>query len=61
VSKQSSSFVSAGLEPARTKHNVVSHGVGTSVQLSRGLLGGFARMHSHQGKVVAETLFHVLA
>jgi hypothetical protein len=58
---QSPSLARVRFEFTRTKHQVVSHCVGTRIHIPRRLLGGGGGMHAHPRKVVAKPLLHLLA
>ncbi len=60
MGNQSPSLVRSRREPARTKHHIMPDGVRLGVHIPRRALGSRAGMHPHVGKVIAETLLHVL-
>ena len=58
MGQQSSSLTSPRVELTRTKHHVVTNGVGTGIDIPRRLFGSWAEMHANPRKVVPKALFH---
>src|ERR1700751_800636 len=60
MGKQPSSFPRPRREPTGPKYNIISNGISIGAHFPRRLFRGGVEMHPHSGKVVAETLLHIL-